>query len=94
MAQTWSNGGFVTFAIGVGVGVIGALLLAPKSGEDLRDDIVQRATDGATQVKRTAKRVSQRAQNVVLDANDRVADAVSAGQDAYNTALYNNTKNA
>ena len=40
-------GTILTFALGAGVGAAAALLLAPKSGEELRGDIVAGATDGA-----------------------------------------------
>jgi gas vesicle protein len=51
---------FLGFVLGVGVGAVSALLLAPKAGEELRDDIagdqVQTIlTEGETAYKKAKK---------------------------------------
>ena len=76
----------LTFVVGVGVGAAAALLLAPKSGEELRDDIVEVVSDGGNQVRATGKDLKRRAQEVVDMASDQVRDALDAGDNAYNHA--------
>jgi gas vesicle protein len=72
----------VTFVLGLGAGAVTALLLAPKAGEELRGDIA----DGVNQARNTVKKIGRRAQSIVDDANDRLQDAVEAGENAYATA--------
>ena len=76
----------LTFVVGIGVGAAAALLLAPKSGEELRDDIVEVVSDGGNQVRATGKDLKRRAQEVVDMASDQVRDALDAGDNAYNHA--------
>jgi gas vesicle protein len=76
----------LTFVVGAGVGAVAALLLAPKSGEEFRDDITEVVHDGVNQVRATGKDLTRRAQKVVDMARDQVQDAVAAGEDAYNQA--------
>ena len=43
------NDGFSSFPyllIGIGVGMVAALLLAPRSGEEMREDIRRRTNEG------------------------------------------------
>lgn len=79
-------GTILSFAIGAGVGVAAALLLAPKSGEDLREDIADGVNDGVEQVRSTGKDLKRRAQKLVDIAKDQVQDAIDAGGSAYNQA--------
>ena len=76
----------LTFVVGAGVGAAAALLLAPKSGEQLRDDITEVVHDGVNQARATGKDLKRRAQTVVDAARDQVQDAVDAGESAYNHA--------
>jgi gas vesicle protein len=76
----------LTFVVGAGIGAAVALLLAPKSGEELRDDITEGLKDGVNQVRTTGKDLKRRAQKVVDMARDQVQDAVDAGDSAYSHA--------
>ena len=61
----------ITFLlIGVGAGALAALLLAPKSGEELRRDIRRRYKDAKGAVEDFAE-----------EAKDRVGDALERGAD-------------
>ena len=90
MAKTDISGTVLTFALGLGIGAVAALLLARKSGEDLRGDIADGVNDAAHRVSATAKQVRRRAQEVVDMASEQVKDqvqgAVDAGSNAYNAA--------
>ena len=76
----------LTFVAGAGVGAVAALLLARKSGEELRDDITEVVHDGVNQAYATGKDLKRHAQRVVDMARDQVQDAVEAGEIAYNHA--------
>jgi gas vesicle protein len=76
----------LTFVVGASVGAVAALLLARKSGEELRDDITESVTDGVNQVRATGKDLKRRAQKVVDMTRDQVQAAVDAGDSAYNHA--------
>jgi gas vesicle protein len=76
----------LTFALGAGIGAVVALLLAPKAGEELRDDIVDSVNDGVNQIRSTGKDLKRRAQKVVDVAKDHVQDALDAGDRAYSQA--------
>ncbi len=53
------------FGLGLGLGAGAALLLAPQSGRDLRDDLARRADNLRVDVKRTAARVEAKARSKV-----------------------------
>jgi gas vesicle protein len=76
----------LTFAVGAGIGAVVALLLAPKAGEELRDDIAEGVRDGVYQVRRAGRHFKRRAQRVVDAARDQVQDAIEAGDRAYSHA--------
>jgi gas vesicle protein len=86
MTRDHKVGTILTFALGAGVGVVAALLLAPKAGEELRDDIADGVSDGVNRVRGTGKDLKRRTQKIVALAQDHVQDAMEAGQDAYSQA--------
>jgi gas vesicle protein len=76
----------VTFLIGLGVGAVTALLLAPKAGDELRGDIADGVNDRVTQARNSVKKIGKRAQSFVDQAHEQIQDAVEAGEQAYNAA--------
>jgi gas vesicle protein len=80
----WSNK-YTTFAVGIGVGAVLALLFAPSSGEETRDYISSSVKKGVDDIASTGKRWTRRAQETVSDVKASVAGAVEAGQEAYRT---------
>lgn len=83
--QNWLSQ-FTTFAVGVGIGALVGLLLAPASGKKTRNNIARIAKDGFDDAASTGKRLSRRAQETVDDVKANVAGVVEAGQKAYRTA--------
>jgi gas vesicle protein len=75
-----------TFILGVSVGALAALFLAPKAGKEVRADIAARVSDGVDQVRGTSKHLRRKGQKIVALAQDHVKDALEAGQDAYSQA--------
>lgn len=82
--NNWSNR-YTTFAVGLGVGALLALLFAPSSGEETRDYISSTVKKGVDDIASTGKRWTRRAQETVGEVKATVAGAVEAGQEAYRT---------
>lgn len=83
--NNWSEK-FTTFAVGVGIGALLALLFAPSSGEETRDYISGTVKQGLDDAASTGRRWKRRAQETVDDVKANVADAVEAGGQAYRTS--------
>jgi gas vesicle protein len=83
--NNWSDK-FITFAVGIGVGALLALLLAPSSGEETRDYLTGTFKQGLDDAASTGKRWTRRAQETVDDVKASVAGAVEGGEKAYRTA--------
>jgi gas vesicle protein len=76
----------VTLCIGLGVGALVGILLAPKSGEETRDDIVDGVTDGIEEIRSRSAMVARGARCSVNEAKERLIDALEAGTEAYREA--------
>jgi gas vesicle protein len=79
-------GTILSFVLGAAAGAVTALLLAPKSGAELRGQITKGVNDGVYQVHNSCKDLKRRAEKLVNSAKARVEDAVDAGQVAYDHA--------
>lgn len=86
MTRENNVGTILSFVLGAAAGALTALLLAPKSGAELRDDMAEGVNDGVSEVRRSGKALQHRAQKLVNSAKARVEDAVEAGQAAYDHA--------
>lgn len=71
--------GFFVFVLGATLGMVAGMLLAPKSGEDLREDLTDRLNEGAHRVRTASKSVARRAQDVAHQVQRSVSDAADAG---------------
>jgi gas vesicle protein len=85
MRNNWSE---ITsaFAIGIGVGAILGMVLAPNSGEETRAMLRKKAQEGIDEAVEQGKRVARKAQRAADNAREYVNDAVEAGQGAYREA--------
>ena len=90
--------GLSSFLLGLGVGVGIGMLFAPKSGEETRKLIKDKAGEGTDYVKQRSSEIKQTATEWVekgKDAlgrqketiSDAVSDAVQAGKQAYRDAV-------
>jgi len=70
------------FLIGLGAGALAALLLAPKSGKQLRRDIKRGYEDARDAVGEWAEEATENVKERVRGAGERVRDAASRGIDA------------
>jgi gas vesicle protein len=83
-----SNAAF--FLVGLGMGAIIALLMAPKSGQETRDLIAQKASEGrdylttrGKEYRRQAEGYVDKARDVVSKQKDQLSAALEAGKQAY-----------
>jgi gas vesicle protein len=79
MPRTDGPGTIPMFILGVGVGALAALLLAPKPGEELRSDLAEGVSSGVKQLRRTGKDLRKRARKMVDLAKDQVQVAIELG---------------
>jgi gas vesicle protein len=87
-----NNGGSKVgyFLVGIGIGALVGILFAPKSGEETREYLLQKADEGKQYAQRRAQELRDRAEDllergkqVASRQKDNVAAAVDAGRDAY-----------
>jgi gas vesicle protein len=78
------------FLVGLGIGALVGILFAPKSGEETRDYLMDRAEEGREYAQRKARELRDRAEDLVergkkvaSNQKDSISAAVEAGRDAY-----------
>jgi gas vesicle protein len=78
------------FLVGLGIGALIGVLFAPKSGEETREYLTQKADEGKEYAQKKARELRERAEDLV-DRGKQVAArqkeslsaAVDAGREAY-----------
>jgi len=86
MIKENTPGTILAFLLGVTAGAAAALLLAPKAGEELRNDISDVVNNGVNQLSNKGKDLKRQAQKLVDRAQDQVQEAIAAGENAYSRA--------
>jgi gas vesicle protein len=78
------------FVVGVGIGALVGILFAPKSGEETREYLLDRAEEGRDYAQRKARELRERAEDLMDRSRAMMArekeslnSAVDAGKDAY-----------
>jgi len=78
------------FIVGLGIGALVGILFAPKSGEETRDYLNQKAEEGREYAQRKARELRERAEDfvergkqVAARQKDSLSAAVDAGREAY-----------
>ena len=78
------------FLVGLGIGAMVGLLFAPKSGEDTREYLSDRADEGREYAQRKARELRERAEDLIQRSKeimarqrDGLAAAVDAGKETY-----------
>jgi len=89
MARCGIAGKVGFFAVGAGVGAILALLLAPKTGEQTRKLIAEKAEEGkdfvvskGREFKGQAEELVEKGKDLVTKQKERLAGALEAGKEA------------
>lgn len=80
----------VSFLVGGVIGAGAALLLAPKSGKDLRKDINDMATDTRDKIATTV----EMGKELYIDSTTAVKNAIEAGKVAYVSEMEKHRKAA
>jgi gas vesicle protein len=82
------------FFLGLGIGVAVGILFAPKSGQETREMIRNKAGEGKDYLRRrseeirdSATTVLERGKSAVTRQKDQLAAAVEAGRQAYREAV-------
>ncbi len=82
------------FFLGLGIGVAAGLLFAPKSGEETRRLIRDRAADSGdylkrqtTELKSTAAELLDKSKETLAKHKESITSAVEAGKQAYREAV-------
>jgi len=78
------------FLVGLGIGTLLGILFAPKSGEETRQFLADKADEGRDYAQRKAREIQERAEDLVERSRDainrqkeQVASAIDAGRGAY-----------
>jgi gas vesicle protein len=78
------------FMVGLGIGALVGILFAPKSGDETREYLSQRAEEGKEYAQRKARELRERAEEMVergrqaaARQKESISAAVDAGRDAY-----------
>jgi gas vesicle protein len=78
------------FLVGLGIGALVGILFAPKSGEETREFLSQKADEGRDYAQRKARELRERAEDIIergktvaVRQKENISAAVDAGRDAY-----------
>jgi gas vesicle protein len=78
------------FLVGLGIGALVGILFAPKSGEETREFLSQKADEGRDYAQRKARELRERAEDILergktvaVRQKENISAAVDAGRDAY-----------
>jgi gas vesicle protein len=78
------------FLVGLGIGSLIGILFAPKSGEETREYLTQKAKQGSEYAQKKAREMKERAEDLVEHGNqvvarkqEQIATAIDAGREAY-----------
>src|SRR5277367_5223309 len=71
------------FLVGLGIGALVGILFAPKSGEETREYLADRADEGREYAQRKAKELRERAEDLI----ERSKEIMSKQKDSLNSAV-------
>jgi gas vesicle protein len=84
------SSGLLFFLAGMGIGAILAVLFAPKSGEETREYIAEKAEEGRAYVgakgrelRKEAEELVERSKDLVAKQKEVLSAALEAGRQAY-----------
>jgi len=78
------------FVVGLGLGALVGILFAPKSGEETREFLVEKADEGSKYAQRKARELKERAEDLIEKSKEvaarqkeSITAAVDAGREAF-----------
>lgn len=90
MGESNIGGKISYFMVGLGIGALIGILFAPKSGEETREFLSQKADEGKQYAQRKARELRERADDLLergkdlaKNQRDSVTAAIDAGREAY-----------
>ena len=89
MPQNQTSNVAMGFLIGLGLGAVAGLFLAPQSGKESQEWLAEQAKTGVENLKAARQRVKDGVQNFSTEGRAQVVAAVGAGKDAYRDAVSN-----
>ena len=98
MPRDEGGSGFAWFLAGLGIGAVVGVLYAPKSGNETRQEILNKAEEGrdfvvtrARQAREQANQWVDRGRDVLGQQKENLTSAVQAGKQAYRDATTDKT---
>lgn len=95
------GGGFLWFLAGLGIGAAVGILYAPKSGDELRQQLREVAEEGKDTVRDRARQAREQAgswaekgRDYLNQQKDQIRSAVEAGRSAYREATSEDVEGA
>ena len=79
------SAGFGYLLIGIGIGVVAGLFLAPRSGEEMREDIRRRTHEGVDYLNQQAEKLRDGAEKVVSKSKEWIGKQSEGIQSAVET---------
>jgi gas vesicle protein len=76
---------FPYLLIGIGIGMVAGLLLAPRSGEEMREDIRRRTNEGVDYLNQQADKLRDGAEKVVSKGKEWIGRHSESNQSAIAT---------
>ena len=76
---------FPYLLIGIGIGMVAGLLLAPRSGEDMREDMRRRTHEGMDYLNQQADKLRDGAEKVVTKGKEWIGRQTESIQSAVET---------
>ncbi len=75
-ANKWTA--VAAFVCGASLGVLAGIFFAPKSGEEMREDLTDHLNEGAKRVRTASRSVARRAQGIADQVQQSVSDLADA----------------
>jgi gas vesicle protein len=101
MSDDGGGSGFLWFLAGLGIGAAVGILYAPKSGDELRQQLREVAEDSTNQMRERARHAREQAgswaekgRDYLNQQRDQIRSAVEAGRQAYREATSENVEGA
>jgi gas vesicle protein len=69
----------VAFICGAALGALAGIYFAPKSGEEMREDLNDQWNEGARRARKAGEKVARRAQEMAGQVQKSVSDLADAG---------------
>jgi gas vesicle protein len=80
MAEDNKGLGFAMLLVGLGVGALVAILYAPKSGRETREDIARSAREGTEYLRTRSKQAAEQVGSLVDKGKEQVGEYVGRGR--------------